>query len=79
MIPVCGNRSGKVLQKGTEQLGVPGGGGGSGEAAGRREADLGVSRFLTSIRAGGQGSLVARGAGLINNKFTLNTAPPPSC
>lgn len=65
--------------KGTEQLGVQGGGGGSGEAAGRREADLGVSSFLTSIRATSLGSLVARGAGLINNEFTPHTAPTPSC
>lgn len=58
---------------------MQGGGGGPGEAAGRREADLGVSSFLTSIRAAGLGSLVARGAGLINNEFTPHTTPPPSC
>lgn len=62
-------------QEGDGAAGGAGGGGGSGEAAGRREADLGVSSFLTSIRAAGLGSLVARGAGLINNEFTLHTAP----
>jgi hypothetical protein len=39
------------------------GGRGSGEAAGKREDDLGVSSFLTSIRAAGLDSLVAWGAG----------------
>lgn len=52
---------------------------GSEEAAGRREDDLGVSSFLTSIRAVGLDSLVAWGAGLINNEFTQHNAPPPSC
>lgn len=56
-----------------------GGGRGSKEAAGRRENDLGVSSFLTSIRAVGLDSLVAWGAGLINNEFTPHNAPPPSC
>lgn len=60
---------------------MQGGGGGSGEAAGRRQADLGVSSFLTSIRAAGLGSLVAWGAGLINNEFTphINHPPPAAC
>lgn len=39
----------------------------------------GVSSFLTSIRAVGLDSLVAWGAGLINNEFTPHNAPPPSC
>lgn len=61
-----------------EQLGVWEEGRGLEEAAGRREDDLGVSSFLTSIRAASLGSLVARGAGLINNEFTPHAAPPAS-
>lgn len=53
-----------------------GGGRGSKEAAGRREDDLGVSSFLTSIKAVGLDSLVAWGAGLINNEFTPHTMLP---
>lgn len=49
---------------------------GSGEAAGKQEDDLGVSSFLTSIRAAGLDSLVAWGAGLINNESAPHNALP---
>lgn len=55
------------------------GGRGSGEASGEREDDLGVSSFLTSIRAAGLDSLVAWGAGLINNESAPHNAPPAAC
>lgn len=72
---ICVGDGKEALGRKQSSWGVQGGGRGSGEAAGRREADLGVSSFLTSIRAAGLGSLVARGAGLINNEFA---APPPA-